>query len=378
MPPTSSSRNPRHQSGFGLVEILVGVVIGLLALLIIYRGLALSEGYRRSTTAGGDAQSAGMITTFLLSRDISNAGSTIADVAPDLMNCPNTGAFATTWRPIPVLITDGGADDASDQISVFHGSNNRLVTQVDTRVTAAPGAPFVVQSPLAWVGAADPPPRNHLFVVTAPASPPVQPLPQCEVARVTAVVGPNVNGEVSITHTGVVNTYRQPSWIINLGPANDVRKVHYDVAGDTVRVDNLLDGAPPNPVTSNVMLLKAQYGIDTSPIPDGTIDAWVSARVAPWTAADVLGAPIAQLRRIKAVRIAMVVRSSQFERAKDAEGAVVAGGAIAGFTRTLFPCNGLPGCTGEMVGVSIAGTANYRYRVFEQVIPLRNQLWNPS
>ena len=61
---------------------MVGVVIGMLALLIIYRGLALSEGYRRTTMAGGDAQSAGMISTFLLAQDISNAGNTIADTAP--------------------------------------------------------------------------------------------------------------------------------------------------------------------------------------------------------------------------------------------------------------------------------------------------------
>ena len=45
---------------------MVGVVIGLLALLIIYQALSLSEGYRRTTTAGGDAQSSGMISSFVL------------------------------------------------------------------------------------------------------------------------------------------------------------------------------------------------------------------------------------------------------------------------------------------------------------------------
>jgi hypothetical protein len=30
-----------------------------------------------------------------------------------------------------------------------------------------------------------------------------------------------------------------------------------------------------------------------------------------------------------------------------------------------------------MSGVTIPNTANYRHRVFEQVIPLRNQIWNP-
>jgi len=194
---------------------------------------------------------------------------------------------------------------------------------------------------------------------------------------VTAVAGPDAIGVVTLTHTGTVNSYLQPAWIVNLGPQDNVRKAHYAIAAETLTVDNLLDGAPPTPVTSNVVLFKAQYGIDTSVPPDNMIDTWVSARAAPWTPADVLGANEAQLRRIKAVRVAMIVRSSQFERGKDAEGQAVTGGATAGITNLLlFPCNGLPGCTGEL-DVTIASTANFRYRVFEQVVPLRNQIWNP-
>jgi len=365
MPARSPSRTSREQRGFGIVEIMVGVVIGLLALLIIYRGLALSEGYRRTTTAGGDAQSAGMISTFVLAQDISNAGNTIADTAPDLLNCPNTGVFATTWRPIPVLITDGGAANLSDEISVFYGVSRRLVTQVDTRVNAAPNDPFQVQSPLAWSA-------GNRFVITSQ-----NPVPHCDMSVVTNVAGPDAIGVVTLTHTGTANAYLQPSWIVNLGPQDLVRKAHYAVAAQTLTVDNLLDAAPPTPVTSNVVLFKAQYGLDTTVPPDNMIDTWVSASAANWAPADVLGANEAQLRRIKAVRVAMVVRSSQFERAKDAEGQAVAGDAISGITNlTLFPCNALPGCTGEL-DVTIASTANFRYRVFEQVIPLRNHIWNP-
>ena len=96
-------------TGFGLVEILVGVTIGLVALLIVYQALALSEGYRRSTMAGGDAQSAGMISSFVLASDLANGGHTISESADVLARCPNTLNFATTWRPIPVLITAGAS-----------------------------------------------------------------------------------------------------------------------------------------------------------------------------------------------------------------------------------------------------------------------------
>jgi type IV pilus assembly protein PilW len=363
----------RRARGFGLVEVLVGISIGLLALLIIYQALALSEGYRRTTTAGGDAQSSGMISTYLLGQDIANAGNTLADTAGDLINCDPAANFAANLRPIPVLITDGGADNASDTIAVYYGVNRRLVTAVDTRLTAAPGDPFVTQSPLGWA-------VGHMFVIMNP----VAVANPCETATVTALAGPNAQGEVTITHSGVVNSYPQPSWIVNLGPANNVRKVQFDVAGEVLRQTNLLDVVPtPNPIASNVVLMKAQYGLDNSVPPDGAIDTWVNARDAPWRPVDVLSANLAQLRRIKAVRIALVVRSGQFERAKDAEGRDTdTGGPLAAINSglvipALFPCNGLPGCTGEMTSVAVPNTQGFRYRVFEQVIPLRNMIWNP-
>jgi len=66
------------------------------------------------------------------------------------------------------------------------------------------------------------------------------------------------------------------------------------------------------------------------------------------------------------------------ERAIDAEGRAAVTDLTGNFSVTLFDCRGLVPCTGEMAGVTIPGTANYRHRVFEQVIPLRNQVWNPS
>jgi len=396
MAPTSRQRTHalrRRASGFGLVEILVGVTIGLLALLIVYQVLSLSEAYRRTTTAGGDAQSAGMISTYMLEQDIGNGGHTIADAGTELDVCPNTGAFATTWRPVPVLITDGGADDVSDSFAVVAGINRRLVTPLDITTTYNPGGNITVQSPLGFHGSHDTE-ATHLFVMVD------QVARNCEVATIGNWGGPTdalrrrtpgfdaATGIVTITpNPALANTYPQgQSWLVNLGPSDRVRKVNYDVAGSVLRSTDLMALAPvPNPIVSNVVLMKAQYGIDTDN--DTFIDTWVSARNAPWDPATVLAAPLAQLRQIKAIRIALVMRSSQFERLKDAEGRNVvgteAGSAVdlsGNFQTTLFNCFGVapPTCTGEIPAVVIPGTANYRHRVFEQVIPLTNQIWNAS
>ena len=46
----------RRQQGFGLIEIMVGILIGLLMVLIIYQVYEVSEGQKRTITAGSDAQ----------------------------------------------------------------------------------------------------------------------------------------------------------------------------------------------------------------------------------------------------------------------------------------------------------------------------------
>jgi type IV pilus assembly protein PilW len=366
----------RRHAGFGLVEILVGVTIGLIALLIVYQALSLSEGHRRTTTAGGDAQSSGMISSFVLASDIANGGHTISESASQLANCPNTGVFRTTWRPIPVLITDGGADFTSDSFAIFGGMNRRLVSSLDTMIDYVPGGQITVQSPIGY-HRSHPGEAAHMFVISDIAAG----VPRCEVATISPwppAFDP-ATGIVTITPVPVLtNPYPQgSSWLTNLGPGDRVRKVLYDVSGDVVRRSDLMAAVPvPNPIVSNIVLMKAQYGIDTDA--NTFVDAWVNARNAPWRPADVLGAPLNQLRMIKAIRLAIVVRSSQFERPVDAEGRATAASLASDFTTTLFPCNGLPGCTGEMLNVTIPGTANYRYRVYEQIIPLTNQIWNPT
>jgi len=112
----------RRHAGFGLVEILVGVVIGLIALLVIYQALALSEGYKRTTTAGGDAQSAGMISTFILGQDIGNAGNGIAASAQDTASCPSTGNFATT--PSPHLLPCAASTSWDGQPTTWQASRS--------------------------------------------------------------------------------------------------------------------------------------------------------------------------------------------------------------------------------------------------------------
>jgi hypothetical protein len=72
---THSSRPAhRHSAGFSLVDIMVGMVISLIGTIIIFQVFAVSEGIKRTTTGGGDAQQNGAMALFTLERQLKMAG----------------------------------------------------------------------------------------------------------------------------------------------------------------------------------------------------------------------------------------------------------------------------------------------------------------
>ena len=71
------------------------------------------------------------------------------------------------------------------------------------------------------------------------------------------------------------------------------------------------------------------------------------------------------LGRIKAVRLGLIVRSDEYDRDAPA------------YNWTLFQCTdeekALYTCPDALTGTL---PANYRYRVYETIVPFRNSMWN--
>jgi len=67
-----SSRNA--VAGFSIVEIMVGMVIAMLGTIIIFQVFAVSEGIKRTTTNGADAQQNGAMVLLALERSLKEAG----------------------------------------------------------------------------------------------------------------------------------------------------------------------------------------------------------------------------------------------------------------------------------------------------------------
>jgi type IV pilus assembly protein PilW len=350
----------RRANGFSLIEIMVGVVIGLIAVLVVYQVFAAAEGIKRNTTSVGDAQQNGLLSSFILGIELANAGNGVASAARDLGACPGGGTFATTWRPVPVVIQPGSDASHPDTFMVNYSVSNSVIAPAPFTANAAANASYLVQSPTGFQ-------VNDMIVAVggAPAS------AGCAASKVTAVTVPDVNGVVTVSHTdpGVAATFGNASSLFNMGPLTGSQKVRYDVdtTSNTLRSTSLLktDGTPnddtsppPNPMASNVVNMKLQYGVDSDG--SGTI-VWFDGNTSPWTPNELLSTTdgntlINQLKTLKAIRIGIVVKGEQWDK------------EAGDWNWSLFG--------GAYSGTFVAASGNYRYRTYETIIPIRNELWN--
>lgn len=354
--------------GISLVELMVGLVIGMIATAIIFQTFSVAESYKRNTTSAGDAQQNGLFSTFTLALELANAGNGFASAAQILANCPAVNDVATTWRPVPVVIEPGATADTPDAFTVFYSVSPTLVYPAPITLNVPKGATSIeVQSPNGFK-------VNDLAVAISPAK-------LCEPVTISAVGALSAaGGKRTLTvAAGTQNAYPAcvpPNCLgglLPLGPAGTVQRVRYDVVNGVLRSQDLMDpNAQPVPLASNIVNMKVEYGVDTDA--NGVLDTWVDAASAGFKPQDLLTGTIQQVNRVKAVRIGFIVRGAQYERALAT--AVPPNGD---FDWVLFDCDTHDNtCPGRLTG-TIAADANgggYRYRVYETVVPLRNHLWN--
>jgi len=394
MSPLRSFRRQVAQRGAGLVETMIGIVIGLLVVLVIYNLLAAAENFKRMSIGASDAQVTGLLSQFILGRDAGNGGNGISLSSDDLVKCTDW-----TLRPIPVLITDGGGPGASDSFIAFNSGSPHVLWPVDFFANAAPSADFVVQSPNGFTSPA--PTVGGPYLVIAMTN---DGTGGCEITRVTAAApfpAPS-QGQVTLTHAATGLTYgtASPARLVNLGPRGQASRVQYDVANGQLRSTDLLSvafgGGPaaPNPVAQNIVLMKVQYGVDTTALPDDIIDCWTSATVddcgdfSEPTVRGLVGAPgLVTLNRILAVRIGVVVRSDEpdindntllagvrpqvvlFNCSADTDAACQ--------NRIVVPAGAAPSVANPDCAPAIV-CDHWRYRTYEAIVPLRNAIYKAT
>jgi type IV pilus assembly protein PilW len=386
----------RRQSGFTIVELMVGVLVALIATIVMFQVFAVSEGQRRTTTGAGDAQQNGVFSLFQMERDARMAGYGI-NYAP-VLGCAAHGFHVPTGTNIdftlaPVVITNG-VGSAPDSITFAYGNADLFVAPVKllrTQVTptelykvdvrfgfnagdlvlaAEVGRPctlaqasFLSETP----GEKDE--IKHDSGTYLDVNGIAQPL---NYNKPGGLAAPN-----NIAYTVWKQTTSTGGRLYNLGPRPTVVTYGLDVARSQLTSTDVLVPGQSFAISDGVVQLQAQYGFDgngdgriasnapsvplinTAPAGAGGADQWGDALPAGVTAAD--------WGRIVAVRIAVVTRSLQPEKPDPGTGVCNATTAAPQWLTPVPPIN-----------LDVSANPDwrcYRYRLFEVMVPIRNMIW---
>lgn len=367
----ATARLQSAQRGFSLVEIMVGVAIGLIGILVITSTYITHDNFTRSTLGEGGAQTNGTVALFTLERDVRMAGYGLnhssvlgcgtlnwyynGNYSPNLQG--GSPLPALTVAPVYITQTAG----APDQITLMM-SNDGFRMVPSTLTTTAPAG----TGDLSVNGTVGFDTGDLLLLVPSAGG------ATCSMAQITNVAA--ASAKLSRASSALYNpsgasllpSYVTNDLVFNLGTPT-VRT--YSISSNKLRVNDVLltvAGGSATNIVDGIVDLKAEYGKDNGTdngtvtsgsfvAGDGVIDQFSNTQ--PTTAA--------QWAQVLALRIAVLARIGSYE--KPVGGvctATTASPTYASGSKTLSVPEGLPSC--------------YRYRVFETVIPLRNMLWLAS
>lgn len=371
-----SSSGRRRAAGFTLIELMIGVLIGLLASLAVTQVMVNAEGQKRSTTSGSDAQVNGALALRTLQRELAPAGYGFAAI-PAAMGCAMTATFNAA--PIagfssvlaPIVITPGATAGDPDTIRVLASGKTsyslplRIVSPGYNPAATATSTQFPVATVRTVEGPSATTPGDLMIAVINATSP-------CEVFHVTADPGttPTVaRADNNWNPAGYpTKIYGDGNFLVNMGSFVD-RTFSVDTATSSLRQKTFKIAADATPsyegpvdLFPNIVNLRALYGKDTNG--DQVVDTWDNTTPAG----------NAQWLQVLAVRVAVVARSAQYEK----DPVTFANPSWDVGTAVVIPGSttcGASKCLALKVDTP-ADWKHYRYKVFDTVIPLRNMLWN--
>ncbi|MYM66943.1 prepilin-type N-terminal cleavage/methylation domain-containing protein [Pseudoduganella sp. FT55W] len=397
----------QRQGGFSLVELMVSVVIGLLALLFATRLVISGEANKDAAVGGSDSMQNGMLAMFSLSGDAATAGWGLNDrtvagcntVFSDqrgyaLLGAKRDGVDITPLASV-VIQSNGTAPDV---ISFNSGNSNAGVGSIMMTADYG-GESFVVgaqRSPYGY--------NNGDVLVVAPQAPD-RPCTVMQMAGFNPATGRDAE---MLLNSGAQYRYnpaasmaqaylKNVTFMYNLGRP-DLLHFHTWSVNNGVLLLRATDLAGAEQagisVADNIVSIKAQYGFDNRALPNwdpnpagnGTqmVVTSTGMQTTVWSPtmmdADndgVNGGP-GDYQRISAVRIAVVARSKTVEKpARD--------GTCSATTvlPTVFG-NSVPtgvAAVPMQVNVAVGGDPLswkcYRYRVFETIVPILNSQYRP-
>lgn len=348
----------RRSMGFSLIEIMVGLAIGMFAMVVMMQVFGAAEGNRRATTGGNDAQVSAALGLYNLERDIRQAGQGIS--AFQVLGCSlqyttmASGESVTLDALAPVTLNSSkvaAGDDKTDTVLVVYGSSGGS-SEGDPLTALSTSASLAVTVPASFtVGD---------WVMAAPGTR-AEPC-ALSMGKVSAIAGSTLT--VTAATAGMV----VGDIVYDLGASPTIRayavRDHQLKSCDYLQYDcsKSTDDGRWTTVAGGVVSLRAQYARDTTV---GNMTGVVSVydQTTPGSAGDTAASLALYCRwaRVIGMRLAVVAQSTQYDKTYTAPTPTWAGSADA--------------------PIDISGLSDhqyYRYKTLETTVPLRNMIWQGS
>lgn len=373
-------QNSRHatvrQQGFGLIEVMVGILIGLAAVIVMMRLMLDSDTARRTTAGGNDALVNATVALYGLERDVRSSAFGINAFA--ILGCNLSFTTSqdsasvslplspTTINPASSLVPAGDSD--TDTLLVITSTNNGS-SEGDALIATSVAGTYQVTSPGSFAVGDYVVAQNS----TRP-SPCTLPLNQVSVIDSSTAKLTVANNTVGLGAGSLVfnlgKTLSLHAYAVRNGNLTQCDYLRYNCGSSSYT--STLDSTVWVPVASNIVALRAQYGRDTSTVlMDGTLDTY--DQTTPGSSADTSGLNLyCAWSRVLTLRMAVVARSPQYDKTLPTNSAPVWDGSAVS---TSAPTNS---SAAPIVLSGLTDWTAYRYRLASTVVPLRDMIWSGS
>lgn len=344
-----------HATGLGLIDLLVGLAIGMVATVIILNVMVMFDARRRSVGGGAEAQVNAAFAGAWLARELRMAGHGLGPSTA--LGCVThraaSGLPNASFTLAPVIITQG-VDGAPDSLTVLAASEQAMPA-------ARLIAPYTVGSDVITLDSTLGIEAGTQLLLHAVGQ------TDCALLRVASVSLGAYTVQPAVVD-GMLDSvvFAADSTAINLGRLR-YRRLSVD-AQHSLQLesfDPVLGRWITSTQSEGVVSLQLQYGFDTRAGTQPT------AQVTEWSDlmldadADGQVGDNGDWQRLLAIRFALVVRSGQ-RRESECDAPV--------------PTWLAADASGALVNTDIRLThipqwRCWRYRVLQAVVPLRNQLW---
>jgi type IV pilus assembly protein PilW len=364
------------QRGFGLIEVMVAMIIGMLASIVIFQVSSVSERQKRTTTGSADAQTNAAFALYAIERDAKMAGFGLE--ADTLAGCKkiysyfndgsNEGEAKAYMPPAAINLPKPSAEVIEDKIQIIYYSNpseDDFVIPSSTTLRGPMATPSSVLDVVNTAGCK----ADKLAMLQQ-----VEGDRSCTVIQVTKVTPvaltvehdagspPTYNPSVTYMTDNNWPTYKKGDVLrCGVSVTSTIRTYGLDHNTNELKAKDSSTNVY-QPIASNVVALQVQYGVaDAGSLAVNRADQWANA-TGIWEDGTLTRD---NAKRIKAIRVSVVARSSEYEKPESGACTTTTSDMVDGWS--------------TWADLSAVKNLNdwqcYRYKAVETVIPLRNVIW---